>query len=79
MAADSKLSNRALSLLRKLSTRGRKSALDYIEYLAEREDIVLPEDEEALREDLAAAKAARKSNYRDTLTVDEVRQQLNCQ
>jgi len=76
MAARSTLSNRAVELLRKLSPRGRKSALDYIEYLAEREEIVLPEDEEAVREDLAAAKAARANNYRDTMTLDEVRREL---
>jgi hypothetical protein len=77
MPAHSKLSSRAIALLRRLSSKGRRAALDYIEYLADREEVVLPEEEEALREDLAAAKAARASNYRDCLTLDEVRRQLS--
>jgi len=76
MAVDSKLSGRAVALLRRLSSKGRRSALDYIEFLAEREEIVLPEEEEGLREDLAAAKASRKNNYRDCLTLEEVKREL---
>jgi hypothetical protein len=77
MAVDSKLSHRAMELLARLSTRGRRAALDYIEYLAEREEVVLPEEEASLREDLVAAEASRKNSYRKCLTLDEVRHQLS--
>jgi hypothetical protein len=77
MSARSNLSDRAVALLGKLSSKGRRAALDYIEYLADREEIVLPEEEASLREDLAAAKAARQSGYRGSLTLEQVRQQLS--
>ena len=76
MAVEGKLGIRAFDLFRRLSTKGRRAALDYIEYLADREEVVLPEEEAELREDLAAAKAARQSKYRGSLTLDEVRRQL---
>lgn len=76
MAAQSKASSRAIELLRRLSPKGARSALEYIEFLAAREEVVLPEDEEALREDQAAAKAARDNKYKRALTTDQVRKQL---
>ncbi len=77
MAVRSSLSDRAVALLGRLSPRGRRAALDYIEYLADREEVVLPEEEGALREDLAAARASRRDGYRNCLTAAEVRGQLS--
>lgn len=75
MAVEKNSSGRAAELLRKLSPKSRRSAIDYIEYLAELEELVLPEEEEALREDLAAAKAARATQYRHTKSLVATRQQ----
>ncbi len=75
----SKVNTRATMLLERLSLKGRKSALDYIEFLAEREEVILPEKEEALREDLKRAKAARASGYRHTLSRSEFLHRLGSQ
>lgn len=73
MAAQSKVKARAVELLDKLSPRGRKSALEFIEYLADREDVALPED---ASEDRALVARVRRGDLTGTVTLAEARKQL---
>ena len=59
------------ALLRRLSPRSRRSATDFIHYLADQEDLDLLADEQAVAEDLALFKRVREGDLSGTVTLDE--------
>lgn len=74
--ADAGRLERANRLLQLLPPEQRRSAIDFIEFLAQENDIDLLLDLDGIEDDLAAAKRFRSGDRRGTVTLDEARRLL---
>jgi hypothetical protein len=76
MAAVDKRIERAARILKLMPARNRKTALDFIEFLAQEDDLDLLVDVDDIGEDLALVKRVRKGDFSGTVTLEEARRRL---
>jgi len=76
MAAVDKRIERAAQILRLLPARIRKTALDFIEFLAQENDLDLLLDVADIEDDLALVKRVESGDFSGTVTLEEARRRL---
>jgi hypothetical protein len=76
MAAVDQRIERAAKILKLLPARNRKTALDFIEFLAQENDLDLLLDMHDIDEDLALVKRVDAGDFSGTVTLEEARRRL---